>query len=65
MIGTMAHLDGRREAERKRLRGLSDRLPELNERELEDARALWWALARSGDRLPAEAGVILIRGGLQ
>ena len=32
--------------------------------ELAEVRALWWRLAAQGIRLPAEVGVIAMRGGL-
>ena len=31
--------------------------------DIEGVRCVWWSLARQGHRLPAQRGVILIRGG--
>ncbi len=38
-------------------------LRDVHPDEIPELRAMWWRQASLGHRLPAEAGVILIRGG--
>ena len=51
-----------RDLDRRRLQDLADRLPPLSDSELGDARAVWGHQVQLGHRMPAEPGVVLIRG---